>query len=484
MERHTDFLTHLAREAMREWGLEPDYPRDALSQLEAIQGPADLSPNLVDMRNILWASIDNDNSRDLDQLTYAEKEPDGTRAIWVAIADVETLVTKNSPIDIHAQVNTTSVYTPSVIFPMLPEKLSTNLTSLNELESRVAVVVKMVVNHEGKIIDSAICRAIVQNKAKLAYRGVGAWLEGSGKMPQKIAAVHGLEETLRLQNEITQSMRKNRYAKGALTLETTEAKAVFENEHVVGMDYEKRNLAHELIEECMIGANWVVAQTLARAKLASFRRVVRVPKRWDRILEIARELGEILPLDPDSKALDAFLVKRQKDDPETFADLSLTIIKLLGSGEYVVEYPGDAAIGHFGLALKDYTHSTAPNRRYPDIITQRQLKALLEGTAAPYQDAELEILARHCTAQEDAAQKLERQLNKSAGALLLSNKIGNTFQGVVTGASEKGTWVRIFTPSIEGKVVRGMKHLDVGMRIRVKLLSVDPIKGHLDFAKI
>jgi exoribonuclease-2 len=484
MERHTDLLNHLAREAMRERGLEPDYPRDALAQLDAIQGPADLSKELVDLRHLLWASIDNDNSRDLDQLTYAQKEADGSETLWVAVADVETLVTKNSPIDVHAQVNTTSVYTPSIIFPMLPERLSTNLTSLNELENRVAVVIKMVINQDGKISDSAIYRAVVCNKAKLAYRLVGAWLEGVGSIPQKIATTAGLEEVIRLQNDIAKRMRKSRYTKGALTLETVEEKAVFKNEYLVGMEHEKKNLAHQLIEECMIGANWVVAKTLASANIASFRRVVRIPKRWDRIVEIAKELGETLPLDPDSKALDAFLVKMQNEDPKAFPDLSLTIIKLLGSGEYVVEYPGDDAIGHFGLALKDYTHSTAPNRRYPDIITQRQLKALLKETPTPYQAGELEILATHCTACEDAVQKIERQLNKSAVALLLSNQIGNTFQGIVTGASERGTWVRIFTPSIEGKVIRGMKHLDVGMRIRVKLVSVDPIKGHIDFAKM
>lgn len=480
---HVVELALLAKDAMYEWDLEPELPQDARNQLDTIQKPAQASEQHHDLRHLLWASIDNDDSRDLDQLTYSQKEADGTVSVWVAIADVDALVKKNSPIDVHAQKNTTTVYTPAVNFPMLPEKLSTDLTSLNEHEERLAVVVEIALDPEGSIVDSHIKCALVKNHAKLTYHAVGAWLEREGDIPPKVMNVQGLDKTLKLQSDIAILLRKKRSLAGALSLETLEPKALFKEDHIVGMVEEKRNLAHELIEEFMILANTTVARYLANKKIPSFRRVVRVPKRWDRIVEVAKECGQILPFDPDSKALDAFLVKMKSQDPDSFYDLSLTIIKLLGSGEYVVEYPGATSLGHFGLALKAYTHSTAPNRRYPDLITQRQLKAALDGNHCLYQGSELEILARHCTTQEDNVAKLERRLMKSAAALLLSNQIGKTYRGIVTGAAEKGTWVRIFDPLIEGKVVQGMKGLDVGDRILVRLLSVDVAKGFIDFAR-
>jgi VacB/RNase II family 3'-5' exoribonuclease len=484
MTQDTYNLTQLARQAMIARGLQPDYPAAVIRQLNEITSPAKPYDGLHDFRAMLWSSIDNDDSRDLDQLTAAYEEAEGHISLWVAIADVDALVTKDSSIDLHAQVNTTTVYTPSIIFPMLPEKLSTNLTSLNELQDRVAIVVKIRINQQGDIQDSSLHTAVVHNHAKLSYQSVGAWLEGKGPMPEKIASRPCLGENLRLQNQAAQILKKKRAAMGALTLETPDAQPIFKGQRIVGMEPAVTNLAHQLIEHFMISANSVIARYLRDAKIPSIRRIVRVPKYWDRLVDVAKKAGEKLPEVPDSKALDSFLVKMRQRDPQAFADLSLTVVKLLGSGEYIVESPGDTPVGHFGLALVDYTHSTAPNRRYPDIITQRQIKALLNGTESPYGLPELQWLAPHCTQQEDAATKVERQLRKSAEALLLSSRLGESFEGIVTGAALKGTWVRVFKPAAEGRVVHGMEHLVVGDRIRIKLLSVDVAKGFIDFAKI
>jgi exoribonuclease-2 len=465
-------------------GLLPDFSVEALAQLAKIQSPATSTGKPVrDLKNLLWASIDNDDSRDLDQLTVAEAMPGDKTKVLVAVADVDALVKDGSAIDAHARHNTTSVYTAAKIFSMLPEQLSTNLTSLNVHEDRLAVVVEMVIGADGSLQDSDIYRARVHNQAQLAYNSVATWLEG-GAMPETIASVKGLAENLRVQDKAAQRMKNLRHVHGALSLETIEARPVFDGDAIRDLQVEEKNRAKELIEDFMIGANGVTARYLASKKFPSIRRIVRTPKRWDRIVEIAEEHKFTLPTNPDSKALEEFLTKQKAADPVGFPDLSLAIIKLLGAGEYVAELNDDKTPGHFGLAVKDYTHSTAPNRRYPDLITQRLLKAAIDGNSTPYSKDELDVLAQHFTEEEDAANKVERQVEKSAAALLLESRIGEQFDAIVTGASDKGTWARLLSIPIEGKVVDGFEGLDVGDRIRVQLVSTDVERGYIDFRKI
>ncbi len=484
-QQHRAILQEIAHEAMLERGLLPDFSADALAELGNLQTPAaNVGETARDLCDLLWASIDNDDSLDLDQLTCAEALPANKIKIRVAIADVDALVRKGSAIDDHARHNTTSVYTPAMIFPMLPEKLSTNLTSLNLAVERLAVVVEMVIGSDGSLLTSDIYRALVHNYAKLAYHSVAAWLEGDGAMPEAIAAVDGLAENLRLQDRVAQSLKNLRHIHGALSLETIEARPVFEGDQIRQLELEEKNRAKELIEDFMIAANGVTARYLAAKNFPSIRRVVRTPKRWDRIVELAKEHGGGLPNAPDSNALEAFLVNTKATDPLRFPDLSLAVIKLLGAGEYMAELPGENAQGHFGLAVKDYAHSTAPNRRYPDLITQRLLKAALEGKSAPYPKAELDQLALHCTEAEDAANKVERQVAKSAAALLLERRIGERFDAIVTGASEKGTWVRLLTVPVEGKVVHGFSGMDIGDHVRVQLISTDVDRGFIDFRNV
>ncbi|HKO54450.1 MAG TPA: RNB domain-containing ribonuclease [Thermoanaerobaculia bacterium] len=475
-------LDQIAEQAMRDRGLEPDFSPEVEQQLAGIDAPAD-ADGVRDLRELLWCSIDNDDSRDLDQLTVAEDLGGGRVRAMVAVADVDALVRKGTPIDDHARTNTTSVYTAARIFPMLPEKLSTNLTSLNDQQERIALVIDMIVDAGGSVVEGEVYRARVHNKAKLAYNGVGAWMDGEAQMPEKLRAVDGLPENIKLQDRVADRMRELRHEHGALDLETIEARPVVENGRIVDLRQEKRNNARMLIEDFMIGANGVTARFLSKNKLPSFRRVVRSPERWDRIEKIADERGDRLPPDPDAKALEQFLLRQKKLDPLRFPDLSLSIVKAMGAGEYVVEEPGQTPIGHFGLAVRDYSHSTAPNRRFPDLITHRLVKAALAGQKMPYTEAELAELADHCTAQEDAANKVERQVRKSAAACLLSDRVGQKFDGIVTGASAKGTWVRIFRPPIEGKVVHGAHGLDIGDRVTVKLVSVDIDAGFIDFSR-
>jgi exoribonuclease-2 len=367
---------------------------------------------------------------------------------------------------------------------MLPEKLSTNLTSLSEGEERLAIVIDMTVASNGTVAADDIYRATVLNHAKLAYNGVAAWLDGDRPAPAKLATVKGLDDQLRLQDRAAQAMRIERQAQGALRLETIEARPVYENEKLVDMRPDARNRAKDLIEDFMIAANGVTARYLERKGYPTLRRVLRTPKRWDRIVHLAAEFGERLPAEPNAAALDAFLAARRRSDPEHFPDVSLSVVKMLGSGEYAANLPGEASEGHFGLAVRDYTHSTAPNRRFPDLVTQRLLKAALAGQAAPYGNDELKALAGHCTLQENNADKVERQVRKSAAALLLTSRIGARFDGIVTGASEKGTWVRVSGPSAEGKVVRGFEGLDIGDHVRVELVSTDVTRGFIDFVKV
>jgi ribonuclease R len=483
--QHRSILQRIAHKAMLEKGLLPDFSPAALSELARLQSPATRDSDAIrDLRDLLWCSIDNDDSLDLDQLTVAQASPDGKVTIMVSVADVDALVKEGSAIDEHAHHNTTSVYTAARIFPMLPEKLSTDLTSLNLNGERLSFVVEMTVAADGSVADSKVYRALVLNHAKLAYNSVAALLDGTGPEPQAISAVKGLEDNIRLQDKTAQSMKIFRHVHGALTLETLEAKPVFDGDQISSLEVEEKNRAKELIEDFMIAANGVTARYLSSKKFPSIRRVVRVPKRWDRIVEIAGQHGFKLPEDPDSKALEEFLVKEKAADPVRFPDLSLSVIKLLGSGEYIAEPPDGDPPGHFGLAVKDYAHSTAPNRRYPDLITQRLLKAAVDGKPLPYNKDELDGLATYCTETEDTVNKVERRVEKSAAALLLENRIGEQFDSIVTGASDKGTWVRLLNIPVEGKLVNGFEGLDVGERVHVQLIETDVDRGFIDFKKV
>lgn len=381
-------------------------------------------------------------------------------------------------------MNTTTVYTSARMFPMLPEKLSTDLTSLNAGQDRLAIVTEMVIAADATITEATVYRAKVRNQAKLAYDATSAWLEGTGPLPATASAVAGLDLQLRTQDEVAQRLRLRRHEQGSLELETFQPRAVFDGERVVEIRQQEQNRARQLIEELMIATNGCTARYLASAGGASLRRVVRSPERWLRIVALARHFDVTLPNDPDSRALEAFLAMRHRADPLRFPDLSLTVVKLMGPGEYVVERPGAEPIGHFGLAVRDYTHSTAPNRRFPDLITLRMVKAHLAQRAPPYSLAELEGLAAHCTAQEDAVRKVERQLRKCEAALLLQSHVGQQFDAVVTGASAVGTWVRILAPPAEGKLVAGAEELEVGQQLRVKLVATNVERGFIDFVRV
>jgi len=484
-EGRKDILARIARRAMKERGFLTDFSSAALNELEKIhQVDWAAESSIKDLRQLLWASIDNDDSLDLDQLTVAETLSDNTVKILVAVADVDVLVKKNSAIDEHARQNTTSIYTAGKIFPMLPEKLSTDLTSLNDHEDRSAVVVEMVIGDAGDMNSSDVYRALVRNHAKLVYNSVDAWLEGRGPLPEAVAAVPGLAENLRIQDRVAQRLKALRYEHGALDLQTLEARPVFAGKEIRDLRVDERNRAKEIIEDFMIAANGVTARFLHGKKVPSLRRMVRSPKRWERIAEIAAYHNSQLPAKPDSKALASFLVAQKAADPLRFPDLSLSVIKLLGPGEYVVESPEEAVPGHFGLAVKDYTHSTAPNRRFPDLITQRILKTALTGSPISYSREELLELARHCTKKEDDANKVERLVAKSAAAMLLTSRIGDQFDAICTGAADKGTWVRIFHPPIEGRLLRGYEGVDVGSRLKVQLIHTDIEKGFIDFKKV
>ena len=480
---HRADLAAIARQAMIDGGLEPDFPPQARAELGRIHAPAATTDAVRDMRALLWASIDNDDSRDLDQLTVAEPLDGNRTRILVAVADVDGLVAKGSAIDDHAEHNTTSVYTPAAIFPMLPENLSTNLTSLNQDEDRLAIVADMVFESDGTLVSSDLYRARVRNKAKLAYRSLAAWLEGAGPAPGPIGKVPGLDENLRLQNRVAQKLAEVRHRHGALSLETLEPKAVFDGDTLADLDLDRKNCATQLIEDFMIAANGATAAYLESRKFPSLRRVLKSPERWERIVELASRFGERLPGEPDAAALEAFLSSRRAADPERFPDISLAVVKLIGRGEYALDLPGGEAPGHFGLAVRDYTHSTAPNRRFPDLITQRLLKAAMAGAALPYSIADLEALAAHCTTREDDATKVERRVRKSAAALLLSSRVGERFDSIVTGASPKGTWVRVLRPPVEGRLEHGFEGLDVGDHVRVKLIRTDVERGFIDFAR-
>jgi exoribonuclease-2 len=486
----TPDLQAIAKQVMMQYGFEPDFPPEIaqqLAELKANPPKAAPGPDVRDLRNLLWSSIDNDTSRDLDQIEFAERTPGGQIKIMIGIADVDAYVPKGSPIDKHAAIETTTVYTGVRIFPMLPTELSTGATSLLEDADKLSVVTEYAVGSDGTVNSSNVYRAIVRNKAQLTYRAVGAWLDGTAAPPPKVAASADLQAQLKLQDEAAQALRKRRYVQGALDIDTQEVRAVMLNDQVVDVETQDKNRATELIEDFMIAANGVVARMLE--KVSSLRRIVKTPERWDRIVQLAAGLGGELPADPDSKALNDFLVQRRKIDPDHFADLSLSVIKLIGPGEYVLERPGEMPQGHFGLAVQDYTHSTAPNRRFADLVTQRLIKSLLDkGTTgnrpSPYSDAELEVIATNCTTKGDAERKVERQMSKRMAAIAMARRIGETFDAIVTGVTPKGTFVRVMQPRVEGLLAEGGSGLDVGDKLRVKLTRTDVQRGYIDFTRV
>jgi len=443
---------------------------------------------LRDLRSLLWSSIDNTESRDLDQIEFAEHLPNDAIRILVAIADVDGLVTKGSPVDLHAKENSTSVYTGVAVFPMLPEEFSTNLTSLNENADRAAIIIENVVEANGDVSRYDVYRGVVRNKAQLAYDDTGDWLEntsgGTVQPPQKVASTPGLAVQLRLQWEAARRLKKEREENGALDLETIEATPVTQGGRVVDLKLTHKSAARDLIEDFMIASNVAIAKWLEALGRSGIRRIVREPERWGRIVELAARYGDTLPAEPDSLALSKFLTKRRAADPLRFPDLSLTIVKLMGPGAYALDLPGKDPGGHFGLAAHDYSHATAPNRRYADLITQRLVKAALAKTPASYSNDELAEIAQHCTEREDAARKVERTMRKVGAALMLADRIGDRFDAIVTGVSSSGTYVRLLHPPAEGRVVHGEKGLDVGDRVQVKLVGTDPEKGWIDFSAV
>jgi len=477
-------LVAAAHAAMLDHGFQPDFPEGTDKELAAIAANDSLPTGLTDLRELLWSSIDNDTSKDLDQIEWAERLSDGRIRVLVGVADVDYRVHLGLVIDKHAESQTTSVYTGVKVFPMLPVQLSEDVTSLNENEDRAAIVIEYCVDASGTVSDGKAYRALVHNHAQLAYPSVGAWLDGSGQVPAKVAANDALAAQLKLQDEAARRMVGSRFQHGALDLESVETRPVMQGEQPTDIALLEKNRATSLIEEFMVAANGVMARHFEEAKVASIRRIVRVPKRWDRIVELAEGLGTKLPADPDSKALNDFLLEQKKKDPDRFPDLSLSVVKLMGPGEYVLVRPGVESPGHFGLAVQDYTHSTAPNRRFPDMVAQRILKAVIAGSPQPYSENLLDAIATHCTEMEDAARHVERDMQKRIAAVILHPRIGQVFNGIVTGVNQHGTFVRALDPHVEGMVVQGAKGLDVGDRVRVKLIGTNPERGYIDFAVV
>lgn len=470
---------------MRDRGFDPRFPPEVQNQVSLIQRqPPAVVPDLKirDLRNLLWSSIDNDDSRDLDQIEVAEQLADGTVKVLVGIADVDSFIPKGSAIDKYAGRETTSVYTGVRVFPMLPEPMSNGITSLLEGADKLSVVTEYTISGDGEIHSTDFYRAVVRNKAQLAYAAVGGWLQG-GDAPPKVAASSDLQAQLKLQDQVASKLREQRFRHGALNIESTEVRPVMSDDEIVGIADQQKNRATNLIEEFMVAANEAVARMLEAKKISSIRRVVKTPERWDRIVELASQHGGHLPAQPDPKALNDFLMQRKAADPDHFADVSLIVVKLMGPGEYVLERPGDPPTGHFGLAVQDYTHSTAPNRRFPDIVTQRLVKSVLAGAPTPYSDDELTTIAQNCTTKQDAARKVERDMTKRIAAVALKSSVGKTFDAIVTGATPHGTFVRVLKPHVEGMLVSGQKGVDVGDRLRVRLVHTDPQRGYIDFAK-
>jgi len=470
---------------MVEAGFHPDFSAEVTAEVQALKNGAPKGADVParDLRSLLWSSIDNDTSRDLDQVEYVEKLPDGTIKLLVGIADVDASVPKGSAIDRRAGAESTSVYSGVTTFPMLPLELSTDMTSLLDEQDRVSVVAELCIQGNGEVVCHEAYRALIHNRSKLAYSSTGAWLEGRGPIPPAAARVPGMEAQLRLQQETSEQLRGIRKQHGALTFESVEATPVVENGEVKDLAVARHNVAEDIIESFMVAANVAMAKFLKAKSSLSIRRVVKTPKRWDRIQAIASQFGVKLPDTPDPRALSQFLDQRQAADPAHFPDLSLSVVKLLGPGEYIVEKPGQEHEGHFGLAVQDYTHSTAPNRRYADLVTQRLLKAVAAGASGPYSEVELGQIAAHCTEREDAARKVERLMRKVVAASLLSRRVGEVFDGIITGATPKGTFVRLEKFPAEGMGIRGAQGIDVGDRVQVRLAGVDVGRGFIDFER-
>ena len=474
-------LQSVALQALRDNGFAPELDEPARAELAAMH-PLTPPTDLRDLRALLWSSIDNAESKDLDQIEFAEALSDGAVRLLIGIADVDIVVKKGSALDRHAMANATSVYTGVAVYPMLPVEISTGATSLNQGEDRVVVVIEIVIEKDGTVRSHDVYRAVAANRTKLAYDSVGAWLESHGPLPDAVAKTPDLEQQLWLQDRTASLLKQVREQAGALEFDTVEATAVAQDGRVQSLTVTQRNRARDLIEDFMISANVAIAQYMAEQRRSSIRRVVREPKRWGRIVEIAATYGTTLPHEPNAKALADFLVARRAEDPLRFADLSLSVVKLLGPGEYVVDKPGpEDDQGHFGLAEHDYSHATAPNRRYADLVTQRLVKATIGKSTAPYTDEELAVIAQHCTERENAANRVERIARKAAAALLLANRIGDVFDAIVTGVNADGTYVRLLSPPAEGRVMRGEKGMDVGERVRVRLTRTDAARGFIDF---
>jgi len=477
--QHFDFQRQAREEMLRE-GFQPDFPPQVIHDVLALRAASGLDGGVRDLRSLLWSSIDNTESRDLDQIEWAERTPDGRIRVLVGVADVDEVVASNSAIDVHARANGTSVYTGGPVFPMLPEKLSTDLTSLGPDAERRAMVVEVVVGGDGQMVSHDAFRALVRNRAQLNYDQVGNWLESNAPAANSPFKPAGLSEQLLLQNEASQRLKAFRKEHGSLVLDREESVPILVNNIVQGFAPVRPNAARDLIESFMVAANVAMAEFLRGRTCPCLRRVVRTPKRWDRIQALAAPLGVKLPDTPDARALNDFLTQRRQADPDHFPELSLAVLKSLGPGEYVVERPGSEHEGHFALAVEDYAHATAPNRRYADLTTQRLLKASLAGSPAPFSEGALSDLAAHCTEREAAARHVERFMKKVAAALMLAPQVGRIFDAMVTGVSPKGTFARLLTVPAEGRIMRGERGLDVGDKIRVRLSGVNAGKGFID----
>jgi len=473
-------IAEIARQTMLDEGFDPDLPDNARQEVDRLADVESKTNNDTrDLRHLLWSSIDNLTSRDLDQVEFVERQSDDSFKVMVGIADVDAFVKRGSALDAHAFVNTTSVYTGVATFPMLPEELSTDKSSLLQGEDRLAIVIEYAVDVDGNTETRDVYPAMVHNYSKMSYEVIGKWLEENTAVPEEVSRVQNLEEQVRLQFEVSKRLRDARKKLGSLRLETIQANPVMdEHGEVSDLEIVEPNSARDIIESFMVAANGTMAEFLDRKGIASIRRVVTTPVNWPRIVEIAEELNESLPVEPDVRALSDFLERRRKADPDHFPDLSLAVVKLLGPGDYIVQIPGQESPGHFGLAVHRYTHSTAPNRRYPDLIIQRLLKG------SKYSKDELEKIADRCNDRESAARKVERKMRKVAAALLMRKHIGEQFDAIVTGVSVKGTFARIVRPPVDGMVVKREHGLKVGQHTRVKLLSVDPERGFIDFAAV
>ncbi len=517
-------LAQAALDEMHEAGFKPEFGPGVAEQVNEIREElrkefAKEAPGsgVPDLRELAWSSIDNDTSRDLDQIEVAERVADGIR-IHVAIGDVASAVEKDSPIDQHAKAQTQTIYTAVKNFPMLPLELSAGMTSLNENGDRMAVMMSFTVGANGEMSDEQISRAWVRNRAQLAYSRVGPFIDAHaaastsavGVTMQDVEALRSdsarasedadgpaftetsesrelagaIADQLLMQATATQRLHRARIQNGALEFHRGETEPVIADGRVVSVHDVIQNQAMYLIEDLMVAANGVMARALRKGKRSGLQRVVKVPQRWERIVALAMEHKWELPANPDSVALNNFLAHMRDTDADHYPDLAVAVIKLMGPGEYMVMTPDDDPTGHFGLAVRDYTHSTAPNRRYPDMVTQRVLHAMMEGAPPPYSDGDLAAIATHCNEADKALRKIDRAMQKRVAAVAMAHRIGEIFRGVVTGASEKGVYVRVIDPPFEGRVIQNFDGLDVGDRVSVKLLHTDPARAFIDFAKV